>query len=483
MAAPQHVLTPAPAALWSLSAADLARAYAARELSPPEVLDAVLDRCDAVNPKINAIVTLDREGAREAARASERRWRAGTARGPLDGVPLTVKDNIPVRGLPTTWGSRVLADYVPTEDELPVARLRAQGVIILGKTNVPEFTLQGYTNNPLFGVTRNPWDLRLTPGGSSGGAVAAVAAGLGPLAIGTDGGGSIRRPAGHAGLVGLKPSTGRVARTRGLPAILHDFEVIGPIARTTADAAILFAAIAGPDPHDRASLAFSGEPRAGGAAPEELRVLYIPAFGGSPVDPEIAVHVAEAARRLEALGHRIVEGEAPFEIAALDRIWAVIGPAGLAWFLRGKPGWRDVVQPAFRALADQGRALTAADYVAALDETTRLRAQLADVFTCCDVILTPSFAALPWPADETHPAEIDGKAVGPRGHAVFTAFANAGGVPAISLPCWPSRTGLPIGIQLVGAYGADELLLRLAAQFEAAHPWADRWPPLEASSR
>ncbi len=216
MAAPQHVLTPAPAALWSLSAADLARAYAARELSPPEVLDAVLDRCDAVNPKINAIVTLDREGAREAARASERRWRAGTARGPLDGVPLTVKDNIPVRGLPTTWGSRVLADYVPTEDELPVARLRAQGVIILGKTNVPEFTLQGYTNNPLFGVTRNPWDLRLTPGGSSGGAVAAVAAGLGPLAIGTDGGGSIRRPAGHAGLVGLKPSTGRVARTRGL---------------------------------------------------------------------------------------------------------------------------------------------------------------------------------------------------------------------------------------------------------------------------
>jgi aspartyl-tRNA(Asn)/glutamyl-tRNA(Gln) amidotransferase subunit A len=258
MAAPQHVLTEAPPALWSLSATELGRAYDRRELSPVEVLDAVLARCEAVNPRLNAIVTFDVEGARQAARASEARWHMGQALGQLDGVPLTVKDNIPVRGLRTTWGSRLLADYVPAEDELPVARLRAQGAVIIGKTNVPEFTLQGYTHNALFGTTGNPWDPRLTPGGSSGGAVAAVAAGLGPLAIGTDGGGSIRRPAGHAGLVGLKPSMGRVARANGLPAILHDFEVVGPMARTTADAALLFSAIAGPDPRDRSSLAFPG---------------------------------------------------------------------------------------------------------------------------------------------------------------------------------------------------------------------------------
>ena len=478
MAAPQHVLSEAPAGLWALSAVELGCAYETRDLSPIEVLEAVLARCAAVNPRLNAVVTLDAEGAREAARASEARWRRGEALSPLDGVPLTVKDNIPVRGLRTTWGSRLLADYVPAADELPVARLRAQGAVILGKTNVPEFTLQGYTHNALFGTTRNPWDPRLTPGGSSGGAVAAVAAGLGPLAIGTDGGGSIRRPAGHTGLVGLKPSTGRVARVNGLPVILHDFEVIGPIARTTADAALLFAAMAGPDPRDRLSLAFHGGVSPIDTEPPQLRILYMPRFGGSPVDPEIAAHVAEAARRLENLGHVVEEGEAPFDLAALDRIWAVVGPAGLAWFLRAHPGWEGVVQDAMRRIAEQGAALQAADYVEALDKVASLRARLAEVLARFDAILTPCFAALPWPADVSHPDTIDGQPVGPRGHAVFTAFANVGGLPGISIPCRPARSGLPIAIQLVGPYGADEALLSLAAQYERAHPWAHVWPPI-----
>jgi aspartyl-tRNA(Asn)/glutamyl-tRNA(Gln) amidotransferase subunit A len=465
--------------LWTLSASELASAYAEHRLSPVEVLDAVLARSETVNPRLNAIVTFDIEGARRVARESEARWRAGETRGPLDGIPMTVKDNIPVRGLRTTWGSRVLADYMPDVDELPVARLRAGGAVILGKTNIPEFTLQGYTDNVLFGPTRNPWDPRLTPGGSSGGAVAAVAAGLGPLAIGTDGGGSIRRPAGHTGLVGLKPSTGRVARTHGLPVILHDFEVIGPISRTTADAAMLFAAIAGPDPHDRASLAFPEPPRCILENPPPLRILYVPRFGGSPVDPEIAANVAEAARRLEALGHHIEEGEAPFDLAALDRIWGVVGAAGLAWFLEGQRGWESLIGEKLRPLAEHGAALRATDYVDALDKVTRLRAQLADVFERYDAILTPSFAALPWAADVTHPETIGGQPVGPRGHAVFTAFANAGGLPGISFPCRPSRSGLPIGVQIVGPYGGDERLLQLAAQYERVHPWADRWPAID----
>ena len=174
-------------------------------------------------------------------------------------MPLTVKDNIHVGGLRATWGSRLFADHVAAEDELAVARVRGQGAVIIGKTNCPEFTLQGYTDNLLFGPTRNPWNTSLTPGGSSGGAVAAVASGLAPLALATDGGGSIRRPASHTGLVGLKPSIGRVARVGGFPAILHDMEVIGPIARTTADAALLLSVIAGPDPRDRASLVFARE--------------------------------------------------------------------------------------------------------------------------------------------------------------------------------------------------------------------------------
>ena len=199
-------------------------------------------------------------GARAAARASETRRHEGSARGPLDGVPLTVKDNINVRGLRTTWGSRLYADFIPTVDELPVARARAAGMVILGKTNVPEFTLSGYTDNLLFGATRNPWDVRLTPGGSSGGAVAAIAAGLGPLALGTDGGGSIRRPASHTGVVGLKPSRGRVARSDGLPQILLDFEVVGPMARTTRDVVLMMAVIAASHPRDPASGEFAEQP-------------------------------------------------------------------------------------------------------------------------------------------------------------------------------------------------------------------------------
>jgi aspartyl-tRNA(Asn)/glutamyl-tRNA(Gln) amidotransferase subunit A len=464
--------------VWRLGARELAAAYAARELSPREALDAILARIEEVNPRLNAIVTLDRDGARSAATASERRWRDGKPFGPLDGVPFTVKDNIAVSRMRTTWGSRLFADHVPDRDELPVARLRAQGAVIVGKTNVPEFTLQGYTHNPLFGTTRNPWDLRLTPGGSSGGAVAAVAAGLGPAAIATDGGGSIRRPASHAGLVGFKPSAGRVARAEGLPVILHDFEVIGPIARTTADVALIFAAIAVPDPRDRASLAFSKVPDVALRDLPALRILYVPRFAGSPVDPEIAADVAEAARNFERLGNAVEEGEAPVDLGALDRIWSVIGPAGLAWLLRDKRSRREVVGQTLQQLAANGAALTASDYVDALDKVTLLRAHLADVFARFDVMLTPSAAALPWPADETHPATIDGKPVGPRGHAVFTAFANAGGLPGISIPCRPSAGGLPIGVQLVAGFGEDETLLRLAAQYERAHPWSHRWPPL-----
>src|SRR4051794_10687751 len=208
-----------------LGATELTALFAKGSLSPLETLDAALARIQRLNPVLNAIVSLDQEGARAAALASTARWASGAPLSPLDGVPVTIKDNLLVRGLRATWGSRLYADFVPDADELPVARLRNAGAVILGKTNVPELTLQGYTDNPLFGPTRNPWDPALTPGGSSGGAVASVASGMAALALGPDGGGSTGRPASHAGLLGLKPTVGRVARADGFPAILHDFEV------------------------------------------------------------------------------------------------------------------------------------------------------------------------------------------------------------------------------------------------------------------
>lgn len=458
-----------------LSASALAGLYARRVLSPVEALEAVLGRVAALNPRLNAIIALDEAGAHAAAAASEARWRAGLPLSPLDGVPFTVKDNIAVAGLPCAWGSAVFRDFVPERDELPVARARAAGLVLLGKTNVPEFTLQGYTDNALFGPTRNPWDLRLTPGGSSGGAVAAVAAGLGPLALGTDGGGSIRRPASHTGLVGLKPTPGRVPRCDGLPAILLDLEQIGPIARGTADLVALLSLLAAPDARDPAARALP--PFAVPAVAPRQRILFVPRFGAHPVDPEIAASVAAAARRLEALGHAVEEGQVPFDLDAVNACWGRIGQAGLAWLLEGK-GRVEPAAPMLRDMAAAGYALTASQLFAAMDGLARFRREMAAFFQAWDLILTPSAAALPWPAQEVAPATIAGQAAGPRGHAVFTNFANLGGLPGLALPCAPAANGLPIGFQLVGPAGADGLLCAMAAAWEAAEPWTDRWPPL-----
>jgi aspartyl-tRNA(Asn)/glutamyl-tRNA(Gln) amidotransferase subunit A len=282
---------------WRLGVAGLSDLLARRAVSPVELLELFLARIERINPAINAIVAIDGE-ARAAAAESERRWAAGEPRSALEGIPLTVKDNIPVRGLPTTWGSRMFRDVVPTRDELPVARLRAAGAVILGKTNCPEFTLEGYTDNPLFGVTRNPWDIELTPGGSSGGAVASVAAGLVPAAIGTDGGGSIRRPASHTGLVGLKPSTGLVARDHGLPQVLLDFEAVGPMARRVADVHLLLEVMAGPDRRDRKSLCAA--PAA--PPPDPVRLLYVPTFGDNPLDRGKLRHRRAGFRRVGLRG-------------------------------------------------------------------------------------------------------------------------------------------------------------------------------------
>ena len=463
--------------LWRLAATDLAAGYRTQAFSPADALNAILDRIAAVNPRLNAIVTLDREGAQAAALASAARWRAGAALSDLDGVPLSVKDNIPVRGMRATWGSRIYADFVPHADELPIARLRAAGAVILGKTNCPEFTLQGYTDNPLFGITRNPWNTALTPGGSSGGAVAAVAAGLGPVAIGTDGGGSIRRPASHAGLVGFKPSRGRVPRCDGFPAILLDYEAVGPIARSVADIVLLMRSLSVFDARDPCAAEFADRPFET-ETDTPCRIAFAPTFAGAPVDPQIAASVDGAARAFEQLGHQIDVGAAPFDVDALNRAWPVISQSGLAWLLQSRPGARSLVGKAIGEMADSGATFTAAQYFSALDAVAGLRRQLSVFFADHDVLLTPSAAALPWPAGESHPGAIDGKIVGPRGHAIFTAIANVTGCPGISVPCAPAANGLPIGFQLIAAPGRDGLLCALAAQYERAHPWAQRWPDL-----
>jgi aspartyl-tRNA(Asn)/glutamyl-tRNA(Gln) amidotransferase subunit A len=458
--------------LWTLSAADLARLYREGRSTPADVLDAILHRLHEVNGTLNAVVTLDRDGAFAAARSSAERWRAGKPRGPLDGVPVTIKDNIPVAGMRSTWGSRLYAEWVPERDETPVKRLREAGAVILGKTNVPEMTLQGYTSNPLFGPTRNPWDTRLTPGGSSGGAVAAVASGIGPLALATDGGGSIRRPASHGGLVGLKPTAHRVPRRHGFPPILLDLEVIGVIARTVADLALGMSTISADDPETVRQDGFG--PIAPAATPSPKRILHVPTFAGAPVDPEIAASVAQAAANLRALGHEVEDG-AGFDLPdALNAAWPSIAQSGLAWLVRD-PAKRALLGPDILAMAESGAKLSAADHFDALHAALILRQDLSAFFRGFDLILTPTAAALPWPAETTHPPTIAGVEVGPRGSAIFTGFVNAAGLPAISVPCRSSMAGLPIGFQLVAPWGGDEALLALADAYEAAHPWRMCW--------
>jgi aspartyl-tRNA(Asn)/glutamyl-tRNA(Gln) amidotransferase subunit A len=332
---------------------------------------------------------------------------------------------------------------------------------------VPELTLEGYTRNDLFGVTRNPWDTRLTPGGSSGGAASGVAAGLAPAAIGTDGAGSVRRPACHTGLVGWKPSTGRIPRIDGLPAILTDFETIGTLSRSVDDALLLDAAVAGADSRDRRSLyaAAPSWPKA------RRRILYIPQFGDTPVDSEVASVTAGIADALAWHGDEVRQEKVFFDLDDAARIWHVVSRAGVAWLM----GWggerlRTQAGASVRAMAAEGGRLTGADYIDALERTAAFRRRCAELFDQTDLVLTPTAAALPWPAEQPYPDRIADRAAGPRDHAVFTGWANIAGVPAISLPVALSKSGLPIGVQFAAGFGADADLLTFARAFSQRNP-------------
>ena len=461
---------------WRLGASQLAQAYAAGSLDPVAVTEACLERTGHCQQLVNPMLHIDAAGARAAAEASRQRWRSGKPLGPLDGVPVSLKDNLHAAGQPTTWGSRLLKDFVATRDELPVARLRAGGAVLFGKTNLPEFAMQGYTSNLLAGPSRNPWNPALTPGGSSGGAAAAVASGCGPLALATDGGGSIRRPASHCGLVGFKPSPGLVPREGGLPEIFLQHEQVGAIGRNVADVTQLLRTVS--------LRPLAAPPKA------PARILFIPRFADHPVDRGIAQRVHEAARHFEVMGHAIDEASR-FDLSEpLNAQWGLLSASGLAWMMGdadrfpefglGAGELPDIVQctPAIQQVLEQGLAAEGAALFELLSTIQDLKRRLQPLFAAHDFLLTPATAALPWPADQTHPVQIDGRSVGPRGHAVFTALANAAGLPAIALPCG-FVGGLPTGLQLVGRPGADAALLALAQHYEDAHPWSSHWPPLQ----
>ncbi len=461
--------------LWRLSATELGRLFAAGRASPVDALEEAQGRAAAWEPHLNAIAR-ENPRARQEAEASAARWRAGAPLSPLDGVPMTVKEFLVTEGLPSTYAEPGEA-AASSHDELPVARARRAGLVTLAKTTMPEFAVQGYTGSARFGVTRNPWNVALTPGGSTGGGAAATAAGYAPVALGTDGGGSLRRPAAHTGLVGLKSSLGRVPRHGGLPSPLLDFEVAGALTRTVADSRAMLHLMQGADPRVLWS-SFAPDP-----APERrLRARYVERIGDAPLDPVIAASCRRALGHLDALGVEIEEGPLPFEIAGLNALWPEIGKIGLARLFEADPALAARASAPYRAMAEEGALAPATRLAAILERVQALRNAANAAFAEIDLLVTPAAAAMPWAAEAVYPEVIDGRTVGPRGHAVYSGWVNAAALPGLSLPVDPAPDGMPIGLHLVAGFGRDDLILDLAEALERRHPFADRWPVLPGTS-
>ncbi len=453
-----------------LTACELRDLYRDKALSPVEVAEAALARIDQHDPQLNAYLLVDTQGALAAARESERRWQKREPCGLLDGVPTSVKDILLTKGWPTLRGSRTVDPNQNWDEDAPgVARVREHGAVLLGKTTTPEFGWKGVTDSPLTGITRNPWNPAKTPGGSSGGAAAAVAAGMGALAFGTDGGGSIRIPAGFTGIFGHKPSFGRVPAYPLSPfgTVAH----VGPMTRSVADAALMLNVIAEPDPRDPYALPPDGrdylEDLDRGV--QGLRIAFSPNLGGKPVDAEVAALVERAAQRFAELGATVEFAEP--EMPDCGKIFRTLWFAGAGYILASlTEAQKEVMDPGLLEIARAGAEISLHRHT----DAVRAREAFSKTMKTFhwqgwDLLLTPSLpipafdAGLEMPPDQGEQRWVD--------WTPFTYPFNLTGQPAASIPCGLTEAGLPVGLQIVGPHFADARILRAAAAFEAAVPF------------
>ena len=459
--------------LTQCTAHELLALYRSGQASPVEATQAVFARIERLNPQLNAFCLVDADAALSAARASESRWQAhrqsGASVGELDGVPTSIKDLILTRGWPTLRGSRTIDPSQPWDVDAPAtARLREAGAVLLGKTTTPEFGCKGETNSPATGITRNPWNTAHTPGGSSGGAAAAVAAGLGPLAVGTDGAGSVRIPAAFCGNVGLKPSFGRVPAYPLSPfgSVAH----LGPHTLSVRDAALMMNVLKKPDARDWTSLPPEASDYTVGLEDGicGLRIAYSPTLGyAKNVHPEIAAAVDAAVRQLQALGAQVEQVDPGFD----DPLEITTG----LWFLGAHTVWsgltaaqQAVTDPDFRAEAELGAQLSAAQVQQLHLRRGVLGSQMRQFMQRYDLLVTPSVAV---PAFEARPAgtvPMDPQAM--LGWTPFSYPFNLTQQPAITVPCGLTRAGLPMGLQIVGPMFGDALVLRAARAYESVQP-------------
>jgi aspartyl-tRNA(Asn)/glutamyl-tRNA(Gln) amidotransferase subunit A len=463
-----------------MPASEMAAAIRRKKVSPVEVMKAVLGRIERLNPTLNAFVTLTAEQAMRSARAAERALtKRGTRLGPLHGVPFSTKDLVLTKGIRTTFGTRLYADNVPTETAPMVERLAAAGAIQLGKTNTPTMGWIGATHNLLFGATRNPWNLDRTPGGSSGGGSAAVAAGLGPLAIGTDGGGSIRIPASFSGIFGHKASYGRIPIQPG--SAVWSLSHIGPMTRTVTDAALMMNVCAGPDSRDPSSLPAERVDyvKALKGSLKGLRVAWVPDPGYAKlVDPEVAAVCARAAKRFREMGCRVEEVNPRWP--SPKQPWKAIFCGGvaarLAPYLRER---RPDIDQGLAALIDETLSWGPTTYVQAWFDRMAWWEHPRRLFETYDIMLTPTVACPPFKIGLDNPSEIAGRPAEPYGWIPFTYPFNMTGQPACSVPAGFTADKLPVGLQIVGRRFDDATVLRAAAAFEKAQPWHHLKPPID----
>ncbi len=458
-----------------VSAVDLVDRYRSGALSPVEATEAVLARVEAANDRVNAFCLVDADRALASARESQERWQRGEPAGPLDGVPVSIKDLILTAGWPTLRGSRTIDPAGPWELDAPcVARLRESGAVLFGKTTTPELGWKGVTDNPLTGVTGNPWDPAKTSGGSSGGSAAAVALGMGPLSVGTDGGGSVRIPGGCCGIVALKPTYGRVPHWPASPfgTLAH----AGPMTWTVTDAALLLDVLAGPDPRDWSAL----PPPAGSYADgldtgvAGMRVAASLDLGYVDVDPEVADAFAAAVAAFRELGAEVDEVDPGFAdpVDAFHELWFP-GAAKIVAALSDEQ--RALIDPGLDEIAAEGEEMSALDYLAGVAERMALGVRMGAFHRTYDLLLTPT---LPLPAFAAGREVPDGSRE-PRwtSWSPYSYPFNMTQQPAATVPCGFTAAGLPVGLQVVGPRHADATVLRACRAFEQARPWHDRRPP------
>jgi len=452
-----------------LPALEQARLVREREVAPLELVEEYLGRIERLDPQLNAYVTVCADEARATAQQQ--------LEGPFAGVPMPIKDLVQTAGIRTTYSCKAYAEHVPDEDSALARRIRAAGFVVLGKSNTPEFGTIPVTESELNGICRNPWNTERTPGGSSGGAAAAVAAGLAPIAQASDGGGSIRIPASCCGIYGLKPSRGRTSPAPQGDA--YGLSVQGPVARTVADAAAYLDALAGPEPGDPFVAPAPERPflEEAGRPPGRLRVaLVLEPPVDVPVDPACSAAAEDAATLLTDLGHDVERVTPTWNAGALGELFAVVWQTIPALY----PGLdTSQLEPLNAEFAARSDATSSADYVRAFVQLQSYGRRVAEFVAGYDVVLTPTLAQPPvpvgWVREPAEPWEQYERALA---FTPFTAPVNVAGLPAASLPLAWTDDGLPIGIQLVASYGGEPVLVRLSAQVEDARPWADRRPPV-----